>query len=202
MDHHGPAARATRAVVYVFAFTVPIALVLAVIGSTPSLLEKVPEEHRDTVAAFGDGAARLSGSNGGIFGFDDANASNSTVQGLPQPRHGEWSPRRPEDYPPPAGLTPGVDFDVETTDRGNIAHWPCEHEIPVRSFDAPPGSEDDLRWAVETLAFASGLPLRYAGPGSVAERDADGAISVHHGGHPMFHDAEIAGVGGVATWPN
>ena len=86
---------AITAVVHLLAITVPIAIVLAVIGSSPTLLEKVPEEHRGTVAAFGDGAARLSGSDGGIFGFDDAGASNSTVQGLPLPRHGDWSPRRP-----------------------------------------------------------------------------------------------------------
>lgn len=193
---------AITAVVYLLAITVPIAIVLAVIGSSPTLLEKVPEEHRGTVAAFGDGAARLSGSDGGIFGFDDAGASNSTVQGLPLPRHGDWSPRRPGDYSSPAGLASGIDYSVEITEDGHITHWPCEHEIPVRSFDAPPGSEGDLIWAIETLAFASGLPLRYAGPGTDGERDAEGAISVFHGDHPMFSDPEIAGVGGVAAWPH
>ncbi|MCD2261523.1 hypothetical protein K3888_02300 [Dietzia aurantiaca] len=193
---------AITAVVYLLAITVPIAIVLAVIGSSPTLLEKVPEEHRGTVAAFGDGAARLSGSDGGIFGFDDAGASNSTVQGLPLPRHGDWSLRRPGGYPPPAGLTSGIDYSVQISEDGHITHWPCEHEIPVRSFDATPGSEGDLIWAIETLAFASGLPLRYAGPGTDDERDAEGAISVFHGDHPMFSDPEVAGVGGVAAWPH
>lgn len=57
-------------------------------------------------------------------------------------------------------------------------------------------------WAIETLAFASGLPLRYAGPGTDDEGDAVGAISVFHGGHPMFSNPEIAGVGGIAAWPH
>lgn len=129
---------AISAIVYFLAFTVPIAIVLAVIGTTPSLLEKVPVEHRATIAAFGEGAARLSGSDGGIFGFDSADAANAPVRGapLPQPRNGEWSPRRPGDYPPPAGLAEGIDFSIELTDSGHIAHWPCEHEIPVRSFGA------------------------------------------------------------------
>ena len=185
---------AITAVIYLFG--------LAVVGSSPTLLAKVPEEHRDTVAAFGDGAARLSGSDGGIFGFDDAHAANTTVQGLPLPSHGEWSPRSPNNFPPPAGLIPGRDFSVETTSSGLIAHWPCGHEIPVRSFGAPPGSEGDLIWAVETLAFASGLSMHYAGPGSDDQRDAEGAISVYYGDHPMFVDPQIAGVGGVSTYQN
>ena len=193
---------AITAVIYLFAIAVPIAIGLAVVGSSPTLLAKVPEEHRDTVAAFGDGAARLSGSDGGIFGFDDAHAANTTVQGLPLPSHGEWSPRSPNNFPPPTGLIPGRDFSVETTSSGLIAHWPCGHEIPVRSFGAPPGSEGDLIWAVETLAFASGLSLHYAGPGSDDQRDAEGAISVYYGDHPMFVDPQIAGVGGVSTYQN
>lgn len=193
---------AITAVIYLFAIAVPIAIGLAVVGSSPTLLAKVPEEHRDTVAAFGDGAARLSGSDGGIFGFDDAHAANTTVQGLPLPSHGEWSPRSSNNFPPPAGLIPGRDFPVETTSSGLIAHWPCGYEIPVRSFGAPPGSEGDLIWAVETLAFASGLSLHYAGPGSDDQRDAEGAISVYYGDHPMFVDPQIAGVGGVSTYQN
>jgi len=165
---------AITSIVYLFAIAVPVALVLAVVGSSPTLLDKVPPEYRDTVAAFGDGASRLAGADGGIFGFDDAaavttGAGNTTIDGgLPLPLHGDWSARRPEEYPPPAGLTPGVDFAVETTDRGYIAHWPCAHEIPVHSFDAPPGSEGDLIWAVDTLAAASGLWLVYAGPGTTS----------------------------------
>lgn len=199
---------AITSIVYLFAIAVPVALVLAVVGSSPTLLDKVPPEYRDTVAAFGDGASRLAGADGGIFGFDDAaavttGAGNTTIDGgLPLPLHGDWSARRPEEYPPPAGLTPGVDFAVETTDRGYIAHWPCAHEIPVRSFDAPPGSEGDLIWAVDTLAAASGLWLVYAGPGTDDQRDAEGAISVYYGDHPAFNNPEIAGVGGAQVWPH
>jgi hypothetical protein len=98
-------------------------------------------------------------------------------------------------------LTAGVDYSLDISDDGYVAHWPCEHEIPVRSFDAPPGSEHDLAWAVETLAFASGLPLRYTGPGSPTQKDADGAISVTYGDHPEFHGTDVAGIGGVKVWP-
>lgn len=209
----GRSRRAARAVATLVAVAVSLALALAVIGSSPTLLAKVPAEFRGGVAAFGAGAARLSGSHGGTFGFDDDNTraavdadtgggQGAVIEGqpLPLPRHDEWPPRRPEDFVTPAGLVPGVDFHVETTDEGNIAHWPCTQEIPVRTYDAPPGSEGDLIWAVETLALASGLPLRYAGPGTEAERDVDGAISVHHGDHPMFSNPEVAGVGGVMTW--
>lgn len=196
---------AAAAVVYLFMLAVPLALALAVIGSSPALLEKVPAEHRDTVAAFGDGAARLSGAEGGIFGFDDdnpADAPHTSLDNLPLPGQGEWTPRRPDDFIPPEGLTPGLDYTVETTSEGNITHWPCTEEIPVRTFNAPPGSEGDLIWAVATLAEASGLPLRYVGPGTDDQRDADGAISVHHGDHPMFSNPEVAGVGGVTAWSN
>lgn len=192
---------------YLFALAVPLALVLAVIGSSPTLLEKVPPEYRDTVAAFGDGAARLSGAEGGIFGFDDdddatAGSPYTAIEALPLPGHGRWEPRRPEDVVPPAGLTPGLDYAVETTDEGNITHWPCEAEIPVHTFGAPPGSEGDLIWAIETVAVASGLPLRFAGPGAEDQRDVDGAISVYYGDHPMFSNPEVAGVGGVAAYPH
>lgn len=209
MTTHRRAHPAVTALVSLVTLALPLALVLAVIGSSPSLLEKVPAEFRGTVAAFGDGAARLSGSEGGIFGLDDDDDNNNeaaaattpaAIEALPLPSQGEWSPRRPEDFAPPAGLTPGLDYHVETTTEGNITHWPCDQEIPVRTFGAPPGSEGDLIWAVETLAGASGLPLRYAGPGTDAQRDADGAISVHHGDHPLFANPEVAGVGGVKAW--
>ena len=202
--------RRTRAVVsalaYLVALAVPLALGLAIVGSSPALLEKVPAQYRGTVAAFGDGAARLSGSEGGIFGLDDDDATagtpHTTIESLPPPGQDEWAPRRPEDFAPPAGLTPGLDYHVETTTEGHITHWPCGEEIPVRTFDAPPGSEGDLLWALQTLAEASGLPLRYAGPGSDAQRDADGAISVRYGDHPLFANPEVAGVGGVTAWTN
>lgn len=186
--------------IYPLAFVVPTVLALAVIGSTPTLLEKVPEQHRGTVAAIAEGATRM---NGGLLPAADAGPANSIIPNVPValPRHGEWSPRRPEDYPPPAGLIDGVDFAVETTDDGFLAHWPCDHEIPVRTYEAPPGSEADLAWAVETLAFASGLPLRYAGPGTEADREGEGAISVTYGDHPDFHGSDIAGLGGGAVWP-
>lgn len=207
MTNHRRAHPAVTALVYLFALAVPLALGLAVVGSSPALLEKVPAEYRDTVAAFGDGAARLSGSGGGVPGFDDdddnaAGPPHTAIEALPLPGQVEWSPRRPEDFPPPAGLTPGLDYHVETTTEGNLTHWPCDQEIPVRTFDAPPGSEGDLIWAIETLAGASGLPLRYAGPGTDAQRDADGAISVYHGDHPLFANPEVAGVGGVTAWSN
>ena len=201
MNYDSPLARATRFAIYVLAVVVPVTIVLAVVGTTPYLLDKVPEQHRDTVAAIGEGAVRLSGGNGGIFQASDASAANHTIPGALPPYEGEWSPRRPEDYSPPAGLVAGVDYSVETTDDGYLPHWPCEHEIPVRSFDAPPGSEPDLVWAVDTLAFASGLPLRYTGPGAPDEKDAEGAISVTYGDHPEFHGTDVAGVGGVAVWP-
>ncbi|WP_235026666.1 hypothetical protein [Dietzia lutea] len=201
MDHYSPVARATRFVIYVLAVVVPIAIALAVVGTTPSLLEKVPAEHRDTVAAIGEGAVRISGGNGGIFRSQEANAADTTIPGAPRPLHGEWSPRRLEDYPPPAGLVAGVDYSLEVSEDGYVAHWPCDHEIPVRSFDAPPGSEADLAWAVETLAFASGLPLRYLGPGTESDREAEGALSVTYGDHPEFHGTDVAGVGGPTVWP-
>lgn len=190
-------------VVYLVALAVPVVLGLAIVGSTPFLLDKVvPEGHRETVAAFGAGASQLSGQNAGLALLTgDAGAGRYMIPGAPVPHQGEWSPRRIEDYPPPTGLVPGVDFAVELTDDVYIPHWPCEHDIPVRSFDAPPDSEADLAWAVETLAFASGLPLRYAGPGSEQDRESEGAISVNYGDHPMFADPNIAGVGGPAIWP-
>ena len=165
MDYNSPTARITRFFVYLFAVSVPMIIGLAVVGTTPYLLDKVPEQHRDTVAAIGDGAVLISGGNGGLFGSGgaEANAANTAVPGAVVPRRGEWSPRRPEDYPPPAGLTAGLDYSVDTTEDGYVSHWPCEHEIPVRSYEAPPGSETDLAWAVETLAFASGLPLALTG---------------------------------------
>lgn len=201
MDHYSPLARATRIAIYVLAVTVPVVIALAVVGTTPYLLDKVPERHRDTVAAIGEVAVRLSGGNGGIFRAGDARAVDTTIPGAPVPLRGEWSPRRPEDFPPPAGLIESVDYAVETTDDGYLAHWPCEHEIPVRSFDAPPGSETDLAWAVDTLAFSSGLPLRYTGPGAPDQKDVEGALSVTYGDHPMFHTHGAAGVGGGAVWP-
>ena len=203
MDYYSPVARATRAALYVLAVVVPLVVALAVVGTTPDLLEKVPAEHRDTVAAFGEGVARLNGADGGILASAGAGPVNSTIPGVPVPlpRHGEWSPRRPEDHPPPSGLVAGVDFALHTTEDGYVAHWPCEHEIPVRSYQAPPGSEADLAWSVETLAFASGLPLRYLGPGTEAEKEAEGAISVTYGDHPDFHGTDVAGVGGPSVWP-
>lgn len=185
--------------------TVALAVALVVIGSSPALLEKVPPEFRGTVAAFGDGTVRLPGAEGGILGSHDDDVAGTpypAIEALPGPGRDEWAPRRPEDFVPPAGLTPGVDYDVETTTEGNITHWPCTREIPVHTFDAPPGSEGDLIWAVDTLAIASGLPLRYAGPGTGDQRDADGTISVYYGDHPMFSNPEVAGVGGVAAYPN
>ena len=201
MNYYSSAARATRGVIYVLAVVVPVVIALAVVGSTPSLLDKVPEQHRDTVAAFGEGAERLSGGNGGIFGAGDAHAVGTTIPGAPVPPNGEWSPRRAEDYPPPTGLIAGVDYSIQTSDDGYVAHWPCEHEIPVRSYQAPPGSDADLAWAVETLAFASGIPLRFVGQGSEAEKESQGAISVTYGDHPHFHGTDTAGVGGVTVWP-
>lgn len=203
MDYYSPAARVTRFCVYFFAVTVPVLIALAVVGTTPYLLNKVPDQHRDTVAAIGEGAVRASGGNGGIFrsGGASANAADTTVPGVAIPHRGEWSPRRLEDYPPPAGLAAGVDYSVDTSEDGYVSHWPCAHEIPVQSYEAPPGSEVDLAWAVATLAFASGLPLRYVGPGSEADREGQGAISVTYGDHPEFHRTEVAGVGGVTVWP-
>lgn len=201
MDYYSPLARATRIVIYILAVVIPVAIALAVVGTTPYLLAKVPEQHRSTVAAIGEGAVRLSGGNGGIFGAGDARAVDTTIPGAPVPLRREWSPRRPEDFPPPAGLVEGVDYSIETSDDGFVAHWPCEQEIPVRSFDGPPGSETDLAWAVDTLAFSSGLPLRYTGPGAPGEKEAEGAISVTYGDHPDFHGTDVAGVGGVAIWP-
>ncbi|MDV8001690.1 hypothetical protein [Rhodococcus sp. IEGM 1408] len=189
--------------VYLVALAVPVVLSLAIVGSSPFLLDKVvPEQHRDTVAAFSAGAARLSGQAGGLsLSTGDAGLTRNAPPGAPVPHQGQWSPRRFDDYSPPAGLVPGVDFAVEITDDVYIPHWPCEHDIPVWSFDAPPGSGTDLVWAVETLASASGLPLRYAGPGSRDNRESEGAISVNYGDHPMFDDPEIAGVGGPTIWP-
>lgn len=242
--------RAVTAVVTLLAVAVAVALALAVVGSSPTLLAKVPAGYQGAVAAFGDGAARLSGSARGALGLDDDNATTggprtgpdtntgtgtdtgpdtgspgpdrpdpdhpgrdtpgsdtaaangvfTSPDGMLLPLHGEWAPRRPGDVAPPAGLVAGLDYTVETTDEGYLAHWPCGHEIPVHTYDAPLGTEGDLIWAVDTLAAASGLPLRYAGPGTEAQRDAEGTISVHHGDHPMFSNPEVAGVGGVETW--
>ena len=113
--HYSPVARATRFVIYVLAVVVPIAIALAVVGTTPSLLEKVPAEHRDT-----------------------------TIPGAPRPLRGEWSPRRPGDHPPPAGLRADLDYAVMTTESGHIAHWPCGREIPVSTIGAPPGVIGDI----------------------------------------------------------
>lgn len=201
MDYYSPATRAVRFVVYLFAVTVPVVIALAVVGTTPYLLDKVPEEHRSTVAAIGEGAVRVSGGNGGLFGAGNAHAVGTTTPGAPVPPNGEWSPRRQEDYPPPAGLTAGIDYSIRTSDDGYVAHWPCEHEIPIQSYQAPPNSHVDLAWAVETLAFTSGLPLRFLGPGSEADKEGEGAISVTYGDHSDFHGTDIAGVGGVTVWP-
>ena len=81
MDHYSPVACATRCVIYVLAVVVPIAIALAVVGTTPSLLEKVPAEHRNTVAAIGEGAVRLSGGNGGDLRSQVANAADATLPG-------------------------------------------------------------------------------------------------------------------------
>ncbi|MFN3602799.1 MAG: hypothetical protein ACK4UY_15560 [Dietzia sp.] len=189
--------------VYLLALAVPVVLGLAVVGSSPYLLARVvPEEHRQTVAAFGAGAARLSGEGGGLFQpAAEIGESRYTLPGAPVAHEGEWSPRRADDFPAPEGLVPGIDFAVEIVDDTYVAHWPCRHDIPVWSFEAPPGSEADLVWAVETLASASGLPLRYGGPGSEEDRESRGAISVTYGDHPMFQDPDVAGVGGPAVWP-
>ncbi|MEH6820634.1 MAG: hypothetical protein V7706_11890 [Dietzia psychralcaliphila] len=188
---------------YLVAFAVPVVLGVAAVGSSPYLLSKVvPEEHRETVASFGTAAASLSGAGGGLFSpAAEIGEQRYTIPGTPVAHEGEWSPRLADDYPAPEGLVPGVDFAVEIVDDTYIAHWPCRHDVPVWSFDAPPGSEADLAWAVETLASASGLALRYAGPGSEEDREGRGAISVTYGDHPMFHNAEVAGVGGPAIWP-
>ncbi|MDN4505586.1 hypothetical protein [Dietzia maris] len=61
-------ARAIRIVIYVLAVVIPVAIALALVGTIHYLLAKVREQHRDTVAAIGEGAVRLSGGNGGIFG--------------------------------------------------------------------------------------------------------------------------------------
>lgn len=203
MNTHRRVPAAVSFLVYLVALAVPVVLGLAVVGSTPLLLDRVvPEEHRGTVAAFGAGASKVSGQGVGLSLLTgDVGATRYTIPGAPVPHQGEWSPRRIDDYPPPAGLARDIDFAVELTDDDHIPHWPCEHEIPVRSFDAPPRSEADLARAVETLAFASGLPLRYAGPGSAQDRESAGAISVSYGDHPMFEDPDIAGVGGPAIWP-
>lgn len=200
MDHYSPVARATRFVIYVLAVVVPIAIALAVVGTTPSLLEKVPAEHRDTVAAIGDGAVRLSGGNGGIFRPHEADAADTTIPGAPRPLHGEWSPRRPEDHPPPAGLRADLDYAVMTTESGHIAHWPCGREIPVSTIGSPPGVIGDIVWAVDVLAWTSGLPLRYVGPAVEHDRRAEGTISVTFGHHPDFDlSPTIAGVGGPSV---
>ena len=208
MNDHRGVPRLLAALVYLLAIAVPVVLGLAAVGSSPYLLERVvPAEYRDTVAAFGDGAARLSGGNSTLFGSGppevSAHAVPQTIPGTPIPYRDDWSPRRLDEIPVPEGLVPGVDFNVETTDDGHIAHWPCGEEIPVRTFDAPPGSEPDLVWAVDTLAAASGLPLRYAGPGAEEDREAEnaeGAISVAYGDHPTFENPSVAGVGGATVW--
>lgn len=205
MDHYSPAARAVRFLVYLFAVTVPVVIALAVIGTTPYLLDKVPDEHRGTVAAIGAGAVRASGGNGGLFGSGaSANAADAVVPGRMTPQRGEWSPRRPEDFSAPAGLQAGLDYAVVTTDSGYIGHWPCGHEIPVWTYGSPPGNAGDVAWAVETLAWESGLPLRYAGPGPEHDRESEGAITVTFGHHPDFDLATtIAGIGGpTALWAN
>lgn len=192
---------AVSLVVYLVALAVPVVIALSAIGSSPYLLEKVvPEQFRSSVAALGRHAPGPDGDGTAFHAIADAGADQLTVTGAPAPDRDGWEPRRPEDYPPPAGLVPGVDFDVETTDDGDITHWACGREIPVWSFDAPPGSEADLAWSVETLAFASGLPLRYAGHGAPDQKDGDGGISVTYGDHPEFHGTDIAGIGGHNIW--
>lgn len=197
------AAVAVSLLVYLGALAVPVILALAVVGSSPALLGRiVPPEYRDAVAAFSAGAATLTGQGGGpALLTEDAGAAGRVSPGAAVRYQGEWSPRRIDDHPPPTDLARDIDFAVELSDGTYIPHWPCEQDIPVRSFDAPPNSEPDLAWAVETLASASGLPLRYDGPGSPQVRDGRGAISVSYGDHPMFDDPDIAGVGGPAVWP-
>ncbi|MCZ4540492.1 UNVERIFIED_ORG: hypothetical protein EDC92_10578 [Dietzia maris] len=204
MDYYSPLARATRIVIYILAVVIPVAIALAVVGTTPYLLAKVPEQHRSTVAAIGEGAVRLSGGNGGIFGSPrtPATAAQYPLPAGTMPYKGEWSPRRAQDFSAPAGLRTGLDYSVMTTDGGHITHWPCGHEIQVSTFGAPSGNVGDVVWAVDTLAWTSGLPLRYAGPGAEHAREAEGTISVTFGHHPDFDlDPTIAGVGGpTALW--
>lgn len=180
-----------------------VALSLTIVGSFPYLVERVvPEKHRDTVSAFGwdipgvstrgaDAASRSSASGWG----------NSPAAGPATVQRGEWEPRHLDDFPPPTGLTLGVDFDVHTTDSGHIAHWHCGEDIPVWVFDPPPGSEGDIVWAVDTITGASGLPLRYAGIGASEDKEVDGSIAVTYGDHPDFHTSDAAGLGGPsALW--
>lgn len=191
-------------IAYLTLLAVPVVLVLSVVGSSPYLLAKVvPEDHRSAVASFGIDVPGLSewGASSYPVAADTSPGRYSMVGSGPM-RRGTWTPRRLSDYPPPAGLAPGLDFAAETSDDGVIAHWPCDHEIPVWSFDAPPGSEADLAWSVEMLAFYSGIALRYAGPGSEKDRESDGAISVTYGDHPMFQTSNVAGVGGATVWEN
>ena len=61
MDYNSPTARITRFFVYLLAVSVPMIIGLAVVGTTPYLLDKVPEQHRDTVAAIGDGGGAVLG---------------------------------------------------------------------------------------------------------------------------------------------
>lgn len=88
MSDHRRAHPLTLAIVHLFLLAVPVAVVLAVIGSSPTLLEKVPPEYRDTVAAFGDGAARLSGAERGGSGLDDDDTTgtpHTAIEALPCP---------------------------------------------------------------------------------------------------------------------
>jgi len=99
MDHYSPLARATRIAIYVLAVTVPVVIALAVVGTTPYLLDKVPERHRNTVAAIGEGAVRLSGGNGGIFRAGDARAVDTTIPGAPVPLRGGMVAATPGGFP-------------------------------------------------------------------------------------------------------
>ena len=187
---------------YLAAITATTLLVLAVIGSSPLLLDRlVPERHRATVAGLGVDAPRLSGLDAHTSPGHALPGSGLVTVASTDPVGGAgWSPHALADVVPPPGLTPGADFEVRATPAGFVAHWPCGEEIPVRSFDAPPGSEADLAWAVETVARASGLDLRYAGPGAAHDREGYGAISVTYGDHPAFLAGGVGGVSGPTVW--
>ena len=190
-----------RPLAYLVALAATAVLALTVVGSSPYLLDRVvPENLRTTVAAFGSDAPRLTGAGDELDPRPGSSVLGVAVTAASPLDGGSWSQRRLSDYRPPRELTAGTDFAVQTTAEGFIAHWPCEAEIAVRSFGAPQGSAADLAWAVETVATASGLALRYVGPGSPDELGRDGEISVTYGDHPRFHDGETVGVGGPTVW--